>query len=142
MLLTRAWRWAAIVGGAVVVALVLSFVVVKQGPRVARSVREPMDAADRYLSGIRSGDLEGSYQLLCDDLREQQSLAEFRRRIEEGVASRGRVLRYEVTSASIDLANPDEATVGIEATTDRQSYDIAARLREEDGGWRWCGSAR
>lgn len=130
-------RWLPFAMVGAVLVTVAAVVVL---PKVVGNLREPTDAANRYLAALRDGEIHTAYGMLCARMRADAFEEKFfRAGIESEAAEFGHVRKFRVTSTHADLFG-DTATVRYAVETDKAGGLLDADLIEEAGEWRWCGS--
>jgi hypothetical protein len=91
-------------------------------------------AVEDYLQAVGAGRFGQAYRLLCDDLRDQQSLREFTVRVTE----QPRVSEYELLQTRVrsgDIVVPANVTY-----TNRAQARVDYLVSQESGGLRFCGT--
>jgi hypothetical protein len=125
------------VGGALLLLGVCAAIVV---PRIVGTFKHPVDAANIYLPDLRDERLPAAYAQLCVVTSGGVSYDQYVERIHGEEAQGGRLLRFNAHQVHRVTGHGNEAIVDIDVTTTRGPDAIQARMVDESGHWRWCGS--
>ncbi len=96
---------------------------------------EPEAAAGHYLERVVAGDDAGAYRLLCADVRQEVSPAEFTALMDAGP----RPLGHAVTGSRFRNEPGSKAAVGARLDGPGASRQVDLYLEEAEGTWRVCG---
>ncbi|HUQ62258.1 MAG TPA: DUF2510 domain-containing protein [Acidimicrobiales bacterium] len=135
---TRRKVWPWIVGGLAILMVLAGVAGAIIIPRIIDSVTAPVDAANEYLKGAKAGGTPDSYKRLCEELRAQFTLEEYRQELAGRREAQGRLISYDAKGTNRELVS-GYATVDINVVTSRARAAIRAVLVEENGRWQWCG---
>ena len=103
---------------------------------VRDGVAPARNATVSYLDAVRDGDHQRAYDQLCEERREQLTLAEFSQQRE----SQPKLVAYEITGLHVSNNNGrvgGTATVRLETEIGADTTQIISLVRE-NGDWRVC----